>query len=162
MRQGWWSAIAVMLVIAALPACERRAGPPAAAVEHREVRVVVDSAVTLAGDFALPSRPMPSATAAPVPAVLLLSGSGPQDRDGARTELPGYRPFLDLADTLLAAGFAVLRLDDRGVGASSGRVDGATTEDFARDAAAAVTWLRGQSRVHPERIALVGHSEGAL
>ena len=46
----------------------------------------------------------------------------------------GYRPFADLADTLLAAGFAVLRLDDRGVGASTGRFDGATTEDFARDA----------------------------
>lgn len=162
MRSGWRAAIAGMLVSAALPACERRTRSTTGAIEHREVRVVVDRTVTLAGDLALPPTPTRAATPTPVPAVLLLSGSGPQDRDGARTELPGYRPFADLADTLLAAGFAVLRLDDRGVGASSGRVDGATTEDFARDAAAAVTWLRSQPRVHPERIALVGHSEGAL
>jgi pimeloyl-ACP methyl ester carboxylesterase len=162
MRRGWRAAIVVVLLGAALPACERRAGAFTGVVEHREVRVVVDSVVTLAGDLALPSLPIPAASPEPVPAVLLLSGSGPQDRDGARTELPGYRPFVDIADTLLAAGFAVLRLDDRGVGASSGRFAGATTDDFARDAAAAVTWLRRQSRVHPERIALVGHSEGAL
>ncbi len=158
----------VVLLGVALPACERRAGAFTGVVEHREVRVVVDGTVTLAGDLALPSLPSlpsvrpPAATPAPVPAVLLLSGSGPQDRDGARTELPGYRPLVDIADTLLTAGFAVLRLDDRGVGGSSGRFAGATTDDFARDAAAAVTWLRRQSRVQPERIALVGHSEGAL
>lgn len=165
MRSRWRASIAMVLLCAVLPACERRTGPSTGGVEHREVRVVVDRAVTLAGDLALPSLSSVSTqagTPAPVPAVLLLSGSGPQDRDGARTELPGYRPFVDIADTLLAAGFAVLRLDDRGVGASSGRFDGATTDDFARDAAAAVTWLRGQSRVQPERIALVGHSEGAL
>ena len=151
---------------AAVLACDGRA---AAAREgagqhraHREVRVVVSPEVTLAGEFALPPMRTAAATPTPGPAVLLLGGSGAQDRDGARTELPGYRPFVDLADTLLAAGFAVLRLDDRGVGASTGHFDGATTEDFARDAAAAVTWLRGQSRVQPDRIALVGHSEGAL
>ena len=160
MRRGGRASFALMLLCAALTACERRTGPTTGAIEHREVHVMVDRTVTLAGDLALPSRRTPAAT--PAPAVLMLSGSGPQDRDGARTELPGYRPFVDIADTLLAAGFAVLRLDDRGVGASSGRADGATTEDFARDAAAAVTWLRGQPRVDPERIALVGHSEGAL
>lgn len=161
---------AVMVLSAAVLACEGRTAPARVAitqrvtqrVAHREVRVIVDSAISLAGDLALPGDAASAATPAAVPAVLLLSGSGAQDRDGARTELPGYRPFADIADTLLAAGFAVLRLDDRGVGASTGRFEGATTEDFARDAAAAVAWLRREPRVRPERIALVGHSEGAL
>ncbi|WP_373064950.1 alpha/beta hydrolase family protein [Gemmatimonas sp.] len=160
MGKSQWAALVVFGAV--VLACEGRTAPSSAArdlrTDHREVRVEVDSAVTLAGDFAWPTAP----ASVPVPAVLLLSGSGAQDRDGARTELPGYRPFADIADTLVAAGFAVLRLDDRGMGASTGRFDGATTEDFARDATAAVTWLRGQSRVQPERIALVGHSEGAL
>lgn len=62
----------------------------------------------------------------------------------------------------MAAGFAVLRLDDRGTGASRGQFAGATTDDFARDAAAAVSWLRRQSGIDGTRIALVGHSEGAV
>ncbi len=155
-------------------ACEGRATPSrvviaphvaphvAPRVSRRDVRVVVDSTVTLAGELALPGAAASRGTPTAVPAVLLLSGSGAQDREGARTELPGYRPFADIADTLVAAGFAVLRLDDRGTGASTGRFDGATTEDFARDAAAAVAWLRRDGRVRPDRIALVGHSEGAL
>ena len=152
--------LAVTVLGTAVLACDGHPAPArdraAPHLERRDVRVVVNPDVTLAGEFALPPIPTPG------PAVLLLSGSGAQDRDGARTELPGYRPFVDIADTLLAAGFAVLRLDDRGVGASTGPFQGATTEDFARDAAAAVMWLRGQSRVQPDRIALVGHSEGAL
>lgn len=158
MGTRWWPVVAALMIAVVPAACERRAAPSAAVGVHREVRVQIDSAVTLAGDLALPAH----IASAPVPAVLLLSGSGPQDRDGARAELPGYGPFVDIADTLVAAGFAVLRLDDRGVGASTGRFDGATTEDFARDAAAAVAWLRGNPQVDPRRIALVGHSEGAL
>ena len=140
---------------AALAVSRGRSDSP---TRHREVRLRVDSAVTLAGDFTWPNV----RGAAPTPAVLLLSGSGAQTRDGARAELPGYYPFTDLADTLVAAGFAVLRLDDRGVGASTGSPSGATTEELARDASAAVAWLRGQPAVDPARIALVGHSEGAL
>ena len=154
----WRRVVAALVIGAAQGACERRTVPSLPVGVHRDVRVPVDSAVTLAGELALPAR----AALAPVPAVLRLSGSGAQDRDGARAELPGYRPFADITDTLRAAGFAVLRLDDRGVGASTGRFDGATTEDFARDAAAAVSWLRANSQVDPRRIALVGHSEGAL
>lgn len=156
MGMRWRNASVVLTAV--LLACDGRGGPSATAVVHREARIRIDSGVTLVGDFAVPS----TASRAAVPAVLFLSGSGAQDRDGTRSELPGYRPFADLADTLLAAGFAVLRLDDRGVAASTGRFEGATTEDFARDAAAALTWLRAQPGVRPERIALVGHSEGAL
>lgn len=154
---------AVVVFGAVLLACDGRPAPSGSAradrIERREVRVEVDSAVTLGGEFAIPSVAI-GGTA--VPAVLLLSGSGAQDRDGARAELPGYRPFADIADALLHDGFAVLRLDDRGVRASTGRFEGATTEDFARDAAAAVRWLRRQPELHPPQIALVGHSEGAL
>jgi fermentation-respiration switch protein FrsA (DUF1100 family) len=112
--------------------------------------------VVLAGTLTVP------ATVTPPPVVLLLGGSGPQDRDGARVELPGYRPFRDLTRALSSAGIAVLRLDDRGTAASSGRFAGATTLDFASDAAAAVRWLRGRRDIDGARPALLGHSEGAL
>jgi hypothetical protein len=74
----------------------------------------------------------------------------------------GHRPFLVLADHLTRAGIAVLRLDDRGVGASSGRFGTATTRDFAGDAHAAVEFLRGRREIDPTRIGLIGHSEGGL
>jgi hypothetical protein len=123
----------------------------------REVAIAVDAHTTLAGTL---SRPR--GVGGRVPAVLLVAGSGPQDRDGARVELPGYAPWRDFRDALLAAGFAVLRLDDRGTGASTGVFAGATTDDFARDAARAVAWLRTQPDIDATRIALVGHSEGAI
>jgi pimeloyl-ACP methyl ester carboxylesterase len=93
------------------------------------------------------------------PAVVLVSGSGPQDRDETLME---HKPFLVLADYLSRRGIAVLRYDDRGTAASGGDFSVATTEDFARDASAAVDFLRGHSRIDPTRIGLVGHSEGGL
>lgn len=137
-------------------AAARHASPPP---RDADVRIVVDSVTTLAGTLSLPAT---ADSARPVAAVLLIGGSGPQDRNGARAELPGYAPWRDLSDALTAAGLAVLRLDDRGTGLSTGRFAGATTDDFARDAAAAVTWLRRQPPVDAQRIALVGHSEGAV
>lgn len=127
-----------------------------------EVTIDVDAATTLAGTMSWPQVAGRTATSSRVPAVLLIAGSGPQDRDGARVELPGYAPWRDFAAALVASGFAVLRLDDRGTGASRGQFAGATTDDFARDARAAVNWLRRQRTVDPARIALVGHSEGAV
>lgn len=91
------------------------------------------------------------------PAVLLVSGSGQQNRD---EEIFGHRPFLVLADYLTRQGFAVLRYDDRGVGASSGDVASATTFDFADDAEALFQALRRNEHVLPRRIAIAGHSEG--
>jgi uncharacterized protein len=127
-------------------------------VREEWMQVVVDSATTLAGTFAYPT----SALTTPVGAVLLLSGSGPQNRDGARAELPGYAPWRELSDALVASGLAVLRVDDRGTGQSTGRFAGATTEDFARDAEAALAWLRTHRTVNVSRLSLVGHSEGAV
>ena len=93
------------------------------------------------------------------PAVALLSGSGPQDRDEA---LMGHRPFLVLADALTRRGIVVLRFDDRGVGESTGAFGEAGVSDFVEDAKAAVAFLASADGVDPERIGIVGHSEGAL
>ncbi len=94
-----------------------------------------------------------------VPAVLILSGTGPQTRNGAPGPI-GHQPFEVLADYLTRRGFAVLRTDDRGVGRTTGRYDQATTADFARDALAAVRYLRQRPDIDPTRVGLLGHSEG--
>jgi pimeloyl-ACP methyl ester carboxylesterase len=93
------------------------------------------------------------------PAVLLITGSGPQDRD---EQIFGHRPFLVLADYLSRRGIAVLRVDDRGVGKSTGDVQKATSEDFAGDVEAGVAFLRSRPEVDPAKIGLIGHSEGGL
>lgn len=93
----------------------------------------------------------------PFPAVVLLTGSGPQDRDES---VFGHKPFLLLADALTRRGVAVLRADDRGVGGSRGDPNAPTTE-LASDALAGVAYLRERPEVDGKRIGLLGHSEGA-
>jgi hypothetical protein len=93
----------------------------------------------------------------PFPAVLLISGSGPQDRNGA---LMGHRPFLVLADHLTRQGIAVLRVDDRGVGGSTGDFMNAALPDRVADSEAGVTFLRSHAEVDPMRVGIVGYSEG--
>ncbi len=117
-----------------------------------EVRVA-SGEVELSGTLSLPAGP------GPFPAIVLLSGSGAQDRDG---EILGHRPLLLLADGLTRRGMAVLRCDDRGVGGSSGNLAAATTESLAGDALAAVDFLAGRPEVIATRIGLLGHSEGGL
>ncbi len=95
----------------------------------------------------------------PFPAVVLVNGSGQQNRD---SEVFGHRPFKVLADHLTKNGFAVLRYDDRGVGGSKGEVNLATTIDFASDANAAVDFLSKKTNINGEKIGIIGHSEGAL
>jgi dienelactone hydrolase len=95
----------------------------------------------------------------PFPAVVLVSGSGPQDRDET---LVGHRPFAVLADAFTRAGIAVLRYDDRGVGESRGTFFGALPEDFASDAAAAVEFLLRREGIDSEAVGIVGHSEGGM
>lgn len=92
-----------------------------------------------------------------LPAVVLISGSGPTDRDEV---VAGIAIFGQLADALANAGFVVLRYDKRGVGQSGGRIESATLTDYAEDARAAVHFLNDRKDVDPRRIALVGHSEG--
>jgi pimeloyl-ACP methyl ester carboxylesterase len=95
----------------------------------------------------------------PFPAVLLITGSGPQDRDET---ILGHKPFLVLADYLTRRGIAVLHVDDRGVGGSTGSVPNSTTADFAEDVRAGVAFLKGRKEVNPARIGLIGHSEGGI
>jgi|GEM_PF-5782112 len=120
-----------------------------------EVRVPTPAGHVLAGTLTLPKNP-----AGRVPAVVLITGSGLQDRDA--TVVPGYRFFRQIADSLGRRGIAVLRLDDRGWGASGGDPSRATTADLADDTRAAVAWLRGRAEVDPARIGLAGHSEGGV
>ena len=94
-----------------------------------------------------------------VPAALLISGSGALNRD---LELAGHKPFLVLADHLTRLGIAVLRVDDRGVGGSTGSTWQSTSRDKANDVLFGVRFLRGHDRIDPERVGLIGISEGGL
>ncbi|MGQ0649147.1 MAG: alpha/beta hydrolase family protein [Gemmatimonadaceae bacterium] len=104
----------------------------------------------------------PTGVSGRVPAVVTISGSGPQDRDEYIPLVPGFRPFRQLADTLGRRGIAVLRYDDRGTGESGGSFAGSTSADFANDVRSLVRWLRARPEVDPRRIFLLGHSEGGL
>jgi fermentation-respiration switch protein FrsA (DUF1100 family) len=95
----------------------------------------------------------------PFPAVLLMVGSGPHDRDET---LAGHKPFLVLADYLTRKGIVVLRADKRGVGKSTGDYSKAVMADFASDAEAGVAYLKTRAEVNPHKIGLVGHSEGGV
>ena len=108
---------------------------------------------TLAGTFTFPKE------GGTFPAVLLITGSGPQNRN---EELLGHKPFLVLSDYLTRIGIAVLRVDDRGVGKSTGNFASATTADFATDVLAGVGYLKTRKEVNKNEIGLIGHSEGGL
>jgi len=109
--------------------------------------------VTLAGTLTTPRGD------GPFPGVVLITGSGPQDRDQS---LMGHKPFLVLADQLTRRGIAVLRYDDRGFGHSTGQFAGATSTDFALDARAALEFLRRHPKVRTDAVGFVGHSEGGM
>jgi hypothetical protein len=109
--------------------------------------------IRLSGTLTRPRGP------GPYPAVVLISGSGPQDRDEA---IMGHRPFLVLADHLTRQGVGVLRYDDRGIGKSTGSFAAATHEDFVTDALAAIAWLKTRPEIDPKRLGLIGHSEGGI
>ena len=101
----------------------------------------------------------PAQATAAVPAVILIGGSGPTDRDETVAGIP---IFGQVARDLVAAGFAVVRYDKRGVGQSGGRVESVTIADYAEDARQVLLWLEKQKGIDKDRIALVGHSEGGL
>lgn len=109
--------------------------------------------VTLAGTLSLPKKE------GNVPAVILITGSGAQNRD---EEILGHKPFLVLSDYLTKKGFAVLRLDDRGVGESTGNSNTVTTIDFAGDIQAGIDYLKTRNEINKKKIGLIGHSEGGI
>ncbi|WP_374173715.1 alpha/beta hydrolase family protein [Flavobacterium tructae] len=109
--------------------------------------------VTLAGTLSLPKKE------GNFPAVILITGSGPQNRD---VEGLGHKTFLVLSDYLTQKGIAVLRFDDRGVGESTGDFSGATTFDFVEDVQAGVEYLKTRKEINKSKIGLIGHSEGGI
>lgn len=112
-----------------------------------------EAGIKLAGTLTLPEH------GGPFPAVVLITGSGAQDRN---EEIMGHRPFLVLADHLTKNGIAVLRTDDRGVGGSTGNVNDSTSEEFALDVLAGVDFLKNRKEIDSKKIGLIGHSEGGL
>lgn len=123
-----------------------------------EVVVKTPAGHTLAGTLTLPKS---ASSKQPVGAVVTITGSGPQDRD-ENIGLEGFRPFRQLADALGRRGIAVLRMDDRGTGASGGTFKGSTSADFAEDVRAGLAYLRTRPEIRAGRLAVMGHSEGAL
>jgi uncharacterized protein len=107
----------------------------------------------LAGTLTLPKK------GGPFPAVLLITGSGTQDRDEA---IFGHKPFLVLSDYLTRRGIAVLRVDDRGIGGSKGDLAKSTSENFASDVLTGVNYLKTRKEIDPHKIGLIGHSEGGI
>ena len=109
--------------------------------------------ISLSGTLTLPKKE------GAFPVVVLISGSGPQNRN---EEMAGHRPFLVLSDYLTRNGIAVLRYDDRGVGESTGDFKSATTKDFATDTESAVAYLKTRKDIDKNHIGLIGHSEGGV
>jgi pimeloyl-ACP methyl ester carboxylesterase len=133
--------------------------PPGATFSAEEVTIPV-ATYKLAGTLL-----MPKSGKSPYAAVVMITGSGLQTRD-SRIALPGleqYAPFKQIAERLASNGVAVLRVDDRGIGGSTGRetLASATTTSLAEDTRAQIAWLRARSGVDPKRIIVIGHSEGA-
>lgn len=113
------------------------------------------AAVTLSGTITYP----PSSNGKAYPAIVLVSGSGPQDRDET---IFGHKPFAVIADHLTRQGMVVLRYDDRGHGKSTGDFSTSTSHDFASDASAAINYLKERKEVDKKRIGILGHSEGGM
>ena len=109
--------------------------------------------IKLAGTLTIPNNTIKPAVA------ILITGSGPQNRD---EEILNHKPFLVIADYLTRNGIAVLRFDDRGVAQSEGKQKGATSADFATDVEAAINYLKARNDINPNKIGLIGHSEGGF
>tara|TARA_R110002073_G_scaffold14554_1_gene59259 strand:+ start:27710 stop:29143 length:1434 start_codon:yes stop_codon:yes gene_type:complete len=112
-----------------------------------------EAKIELAGTLTLPNKN------GKFPVAILISGSGPQDRDES---FMGHKPFLVLSDHLTKQGIGVLRFDDRGIGKSTGDFGNATTEDFSKDVLSAITYLKTRNDVDLKHIGLIGHSEGGI
>ena len=129
--------------------------PDTTSVPYRQEDVYFTNGdVRLAGTLTVPEAD------GPFPAVVMITGSGPQNRD--EQLFPDYKPFRVIADHLTRHGIAVLRYDDRGVGGSTGNVMTSTSADFAQDVLAAVDWLAARPEIDARHIGTIGHSEGGI
>ncbi len=144
MKQFGWLVAFLMITLGS------SAQVPAAFIEE-DVTFSGEDTLRYSGTLTLPKDQKKSV------AVVILSGSYPQNRDG---EMAGHKVFKEIAEYLSARGIAVLRVDDRGVGGTNGDYSKATTYDFATDALAAVDYLKSRKDIKRKRIGLLGHSEG--
>ncbi|HET6980207.1 MAG TPA: alpha/beta hydrolase [Pyrinomonadaceae bacterium] len=154
-KQGVGSTPMSFKRIAALPALNRPQDPKKPfPYDEQEVsyRNEKDN-VKIAGTLTLPRG------TGPFPAVLLITGSGSQDRNES---IAGHHPFLVLSDHLTRNGIAVLRVDDRGLGGTDIGSLSATSENFAEDVLAGVSFLKSRKEIDPKLIGLIGHSEGGM
>jgi pimeloyl-ACP methyl ester carboxylesterase len=127
---------------------------PKAPFPYKSIEVSYeDKQGKLAGTLTVPEG------AGPFPAAIMITGSGPQNRD---EELFGHKPFWVIADYLSRHGIAVLRIDDRGVGGSSGRSSRQTIQEMAADVLADVDFLKGRPEINSKKIGVIGHSEGGI
>jgi uncharacterized protein len=133
------------------------AAPANAPYSATDISFRTPAGITLAGTFTLPTT-----RSGRIGAVITVTGSGGQDRDGAQPGMRDYQLFREIADTLSRRGIAVLRLDDRGMGGSDLGPLTVTTADFADDIRAGIEWLRARPEIDPARIIVVGHSEGGI
>jgi pimeloyl-ACP methyl ester carboxylesterase len=159
--EGKWTQSGVSLPLtlkrttAAVPK-PRRPQEPKKPYPYRAIEVTYPNkkaGIRFAGTLTLPRGK------GPFPAALLITGSGAQNRD---EEVFGHKPFLVLADYLTRRRIAVLRVDDRGVGGSTGSLKAVTGADLADDALAGVNFLKSRPEINPRRIGLIGHSEGGI
>ena len=132
--------------------------PADAPYTAEEVLIKTPAGFTLAGTLTLPKS---ASKANPVGAIVTITGSGQENRD-SEIGLDGYKPFRQIADSLARNGIATLRMDDRGMGGSGGIFKGSTSEDFGEDARAGLAYLRTRPEVRSDRLAVLGHSEGAI
>jgi pimeloyl-ACP methyl ester carboxylesterase len=139
-----------------MPAPKEKPQTPVPPFNYKSEDVEYDNAdktVHLAGTLTYPS------SGSNFPAAILISGSGQQDRDES---IMGYKPFAVIADRLTKLGFAVLRVDDRGMGKSTGEVEKASSADFAKDVITSLEYLKGRKEIDKNKLGLIGHSEGGL
>lgn len=158
--EGKWNqggaSIDLVLGKDAIPEGKSKPQTPKPPFNYRSEDVEYDNSkrtVHLAGTLTYPSA------GSNFPAAILISGSGQQDRD---VTLMGHKPFAVIADHLTKLGFAVLRVDDRGKGKSTGEVQKATSADFANDVITSLNYLKSRREINPNKIGLIGHSEGGL
>jgi dipeptidyl aminopeptidase/acylaminoacyl peptidase len=167
LRAGRCVAVVLTLAPALSSAQQPTAAPPpkpdysapaGAPYRAEDVTIPTTAGHTLAGTLTLPST---ASRTSPVGAIVTITGSGPQDRD----EFLGfgdYRPFRQLADSLGRRGIAVLRMDDRGTGGSTGTFKRTTSAEFAEDIRAGVAYLRTRPEIDAKLLGVMGHSEGAV